>query len=73
MQTSIQQQGPPGGGGNPEAAQQAAEFASTAMEVGLIVGMVIALGWALVLAAFYLWGWSYVKKDRTKQYFGVTN
>ena len=63
MESAVQQQS----GQN----AQGAEVASGVMQVGIIFGMVIAAGWAIVLIAFYIGSWLYVKKDTVKTHFGI--
>lgn len=65
MSAAMQQQG----GGN---SQQAANVAGTAMEIGLIVGVVFALVIGLMFVAFYLWSWFYTKKDKVRRHFGLS-
>lgn len=48
-----------------------AEVAANAAGIAFIVTAVIAAIWALVLIAFYMWGWFYLNKKTVKDYLGT--
>lgn len=50
---------------------EAAGMASAGMNIFMGVGIAITVLWALVLIGFYLWGWTYIRKDKVKAYFNV--
>ena len=52
-------------------AQNVAEFASGIMQVSIYIGIGFAVIWAIVLLGFYIWAWTYLRKDNVRQYLGV--
>jgi hypothetical protein len=63
MQEAMAQQG--------GAPPQAAEMMGGAMKIGMVVAIVFAVGWALLQLGFYIWSWTYLRKDEVQRYFGV--
>lgn len=64
MQEGIQKQG----GAN---AAQGAEFAGNLMQVGIYAVIAVSVLWALLQLGFYIWSWTYLRKDQTRSYLGV--
>ncbi len=59
-------QGMPGNA-DPAAAEMAASFAG----IAIYVAIGFSVFWAIALLVFYLWGWTYLRKEPVRQYFGV--
>lgn len=64
MQEGIQQQG----GAN---AAQGAEFAGNLMQFGIYAVIAVSVLWSLLQLGFYIWSWTYLRKDQTRSYLGV--
>ena len=52
-------------------ADQAKQIAGTAMKVGMIFSIVVAVGWFLVKAVFYIFSWRYLNRPPVKEYFAA--
>lgn len=50
---------------------QAAGVIGSAMQIGIIVGIVVTAVLGLIMLGFYVWGWLYLRKDTVKNYLGV--
>ncbi len=51
--------------------QQGAEFAGLIMQITFYAIIAFAVIWALILLGFYIWSWTYLRKENVKQYLGV--
>ncbi len=49
----------------------AAEMAANVAGVAIYVAIGFSVFWAFVLLAFYIWGWTYIRKEPVRQYFGL--
>ena len=47
------------------------EMMQSVMKISMLFGLAISVAWTAGLAGFYLWGWSYLRKDRCKAYFAT--
>jgi hypothetical protein len=63
MEKAMAEQGGNGG--------QAAGMVGSAMQIGIIVGIIFVAVWGLILLGFYVWGWLYLRKEAVMNYFGV--
>ena len=66
MQASIRSQ-------SKNNADAGAEVMGTAMQIGVYIGIAFVVVWGLIQLCFYLWSWTYLRKDTVLKHFCLTS